>query len=35
MNKGRLRVAAAVGIASDTLQRVEALINAGVDAIGH
>jgi IMP dehydrogenase len=32
-DKGRLRVAAAVGIASDTLQRVEALINAGVDAI--
>jgi len=31
--KGRLRVAAAVGIASDTLQRVEALINAGVDAV--
>ena len=31
--KGRLRVAAAVGIASDTLQRAEALINAGVDAI--
>lgn len=31
--KGRLRVAAAVGIASDTLVRVEALINAGVDAI--
>jgi IMP dehydrogenase len=31
--KGRLRVAAAVGIASDTMQRVEALINAGVDAI--
>ncbi len=31
--KGRLRVAAAVGIASDTIQRVEALINAGVDAI--
>lgn len=30
---GRLRVAAAVGIASDTLQRVEALVNAGVDAI--
>jgi len=30
---GRLRVAAAVGIASDTLQRVEALINAGVDAV--
>jgi IMP dehydrogenase len=32
-DKGRLRVAAAVGIASDTLQRVEALVNAGVDAI--
>ena len=32
-DKGRLRVAAAVGIASDTLQRVEALINADVDAI--
>lgn len=32
-DKGRLRVAAAVGIASDTLIRVEALINAGVDAI--
>ncbi len=32
-DKGRLRVAAAVGIASDTLLRVEALINAGVDAI--
>jgi IMP dehydrogenase len=31
--KGRLRVAAAVGIASDTLLRVEALVNAGVDAI--
>jgi IMP dehydrogenase len=31
--KGRLRVAAAVGISSDTLLRVEALINAGVDAI--
>jgi len=31
--KGRLRVAAAVGIASDTLQRAEALINAGVDAL--
>ena len=30
---GRLRVAGAVGIAADTLQRVEALINAGVDAI--
>jgi IMP dehydrogenase len=32
-DKGRLRVAGAVGIASDTLKRVEALINAGVDAI--
>lgn len=31
--KGRLRVAGAVGIAADTLQRVEALINANVDAI--
>ncbi len=31
--KGRLRVAAAVGIAGDTLLRVEALINANVDAI--
>ncbi len=31
--KGRLRVAAAVGIASDTLKRVEALINANVDVI--
>ena len=30
---GRLRVAAAVGIAADTLQRVEALVNANVDAI--
>lgn len=30
---GRLRVAAAVGIASDTLKRVEALVAAGVDAI--
>src|SRR5665647_1129688 len=32
-DKGRLRVAGAVGISSDTLQRVEALINASVDAI--
>jgi IMP dehydrogenase len=32
-DKGRLRVAAAVGISSDTLQRVEALINSDVDAI--
>ncbi|MFP4487744.1 MAG: IMP dehydrogenase, partial [Bacteroidales bacterium] len=32
-NKGRLRVAAAVGIAPDTLERAEALIKAGVDAL--
>ena len=32
-DKGRLRVAGAVGIAQDTMQRVEALINASVDAI--
>lgn len=32
-DKGRLRVAAAVGIASDTLKRAEALVNANVDAI--
>ena len=32
-DKGRLRVAGAVGIAADTLERVEALINANVDAI--
>ncbi|MBN2639225.1 MAG: IMP dehydrogenase [Bacteroidales bacterium] len=31
--KGRLRVAAAVGIASDTMDRVAALVSAGVDAI--
>jgi IMP dehydrogenase len=30
---GRLRVAAAVGVTSDTLLRVEALVKAGVDAI--
>jgi IMP dehydrogenase len=30
---GRLRVAAAVGIAADTLQRAEALVSADVDAI--
>ena len=30
---GRLRVAAAVGVTADTLERVEALVNAGVDAI--
>jgi IMP dehydrogenase len=32
-DRGRLRVAAAVGIAPDTLQRVEALLNVEVDAI--
>ncbi len=32
-DKGRLRVAGAVGIAADTLERVEALINANADAI--
>ncbi|MCX6334618.1 MAG: IMP dehydrogenase [Bacteroidia bacterium] len=32
-DKGRLRVAAAVGIAADTLTRVDALISAGADAI--
>ncbi len=31
--RGRLRVAAAVGIASNTLERVAALVDAGVDAI--
>lgn len=31
--KGRLRVAAGVGVTSDTLQRVEALVGAGVDAV--
>jgi IMP dehydrogenase len=31
--RGRLRVAAAVGIAADTLQRVEALVREDVDAI--
>ncbi|MBN2668184.1 MAG: IMP dehydrogenase [Bacteroidales bacterium] len=31
--KGRLRVAAGVGVTFDTLQRAEALVNAGVDAI--
>lgn len=30
---GRLRVAAAVGVTTDTLERVEALKNAGVDAV--
>jgi IMP dehydrogenase len=32
-NRGRLRAAAAVGIAFDTLERAEALVDAGVDAI--
>lgn len=32
-NKGRLRVAAGVGVTSDTLQRVKALVEADVDAI--
>ena len=31
--QGRLRVAAGVGISSDTEQRIEALVDAGVDAI--
>ena len=31
--KGRLRVAAAVGVTSDTMTRIEALVNADVDAI--
>lgn len=31
--KGRLRVAAGVGVTADTLQRMEALVNAGADAI--
>ena len=30
---GRLRVAAAVGVSGDTMERIEALVNAGVDAI--
>lgn len=32
-SRGRLRVAAAVGIGSDTLKRVKALVEAGVDAV--
>lgn len=32
-SKGRLRVAAAVGIASDTMDRVDELVRVGVDAI--
>lgn len=31
--KGRLRVAAGVGVTSDTLERVEALVDAGADAV--
>jgi IMP dehydrogenase len=32
-NLGRLRVAAAIGIADDTMERVKALVEAGVDAV--
>ena len=32
-SKGRLRVAAGVGVTADTLQRMDALVKAGVDAI--
>ena len=32
-DKGRLRVAAGVGVTSDTIQRVDALVEAGVDAV--
>lgn len=32
-SKGRLRVAAGVGVTKDTMQRVEALVEAGVDAV--
>lgn len=32
-SKGRLRVAAGVGVTSDTLERVKALVEAGVDAV--
>ena len=32
-NKGRLRVAAGVGVTYDTFERIDALMNAGVDAI--
>jgi IMP dehydrogenase len=31
--RGRLRVAAAVGVTADTMLRVDALVNAGVDAV--
>lgn len=32
-SQGRLRVAAAVGVTTDTLERIQALVNAGVDAV--
>ncbi|MBQ0102901.1 MAG: IMP dehydrogenase [Prevotellaceae bacterium] len=32
-SKGRLRVAAGVGVTNDTMQRIEALVDAGADAI--
>ena len=32
-SRGRLRVAAAVGVTSDTLERVDALVQAGVDCV--
>jgi IMP dehydrogenase len=32
-SQGRLRVAAAVGVTTDTLDRIQALVNAGVDAV--
>ena len=32
-SKGRLRVAAGVGVTNDTMERMEALVNAGADAI--
>ena len=32
-DKGRLRVAAGVGVTADTLERMQALVNAGADAI--
>ena len=32
-SKGRLRVAAGVGVTADTFQRIEALVKAGVDAV--
>ena len=32
-SKGRLRVAAGVGVTADTLDRMQALVDAGADAI--